>query len=118
MHAILQKISASSGDKDDAIQFRIEKEDVGSSLLSIRKGQNVMVKASALQTSLKADKDGVIIESEEVEFESSTISISLCVLEDGIIATVTIGVSDREIANKILQKGLRGQIVELKFLAF
>lgn len=116
MIATLQKILAASFDKKDQLQFRVEKEHVDADLLEIRRGQICRVKMEGIQGTLVDQTTGEVKASNEwVEFESESISIALAVLQDGMIATITISVEDKLIIERVLNTGLRGQQVELIF---
>lgn len=116
MIAKLQKILANPFDKLDQVQFRIEDDEVNDELLKIRKGQKCRIKITGKQTSLVDKETGEIKPSEDsIEFAAGAISISITVLEDGMIATVTVCLEDKDIVKKVLDSGLRGQNVELLF---
>ena len=116
MKAVLQKINAEKLDKSDSLQFRVEGEEVDEELLEIRRGDKVKIKAEGLQTSMKkVDEDGVVIDSDFIEFESATVSISIAVGEKDLIATITVGCEDKDIAKQALNKNLRGVYVNLSF---
>lgn len=116
MIATLQKILAASFDKKDQLQFRVEKEHVDADILEIRRGQVCRVKMEGVQGTLVDQTTGEVKASNEwVEFESESISISLAVLQDGLIATITVSVEDNQVVERVLNSGLRGQQIELIF---
>ncbi len=123
MKATLEKLLLTSFKKDDQIQLRVDKEHVGAELLKIRRGKTCLVKIENQQSEMTishTDKETgeiseVTIENAEVEFVSDSISISLAILEDGIIATITITIPNKQIIEKLLEKGFRGRGVTVDF---
>lgn len=116
MIAKLQKILANPFDKLDQVQFRIEPEEIGDDLLEIRKGQKCKIKVTGLQASMVDQKTSEVkVTNDWIEFPADSISISLAVLEDGMIATVTVSLEDKGIVKDILDSGLRGQNCEVIF---
>lgn len=112
MKATLQKLSANTSDKNNSVQFRVDKDESLKDLLKLRRGQNVTVEAESNQSSIS--KKGKA-EFKSVAFVTDTISVSICILEDGQIATITFSVEDKTLIEKVIDSGLRGQRVELNF---
>ena len=116
MIATLQKIVAAGIDKDDQVQFRVDKEHVDENILIIRRGDLCRVKLEGIQGTLVDKTTGEVTTTNDwVEFETDSISIALAVLQDGMIATITCTVGDKLVIERILNSGLRGQQIELVF---
>lgn len=117
MLATLQKILAAPFDKLDQVQFRVEHaEQFVDDLMEIRKGQKCKIKVAGLQASMVDKTTGEVkVSHDSIEFPSSNISISIAVLEDGLIATITVSLEEKEIVKNILDSGIRGQGVEVTF---
>lgn len=117
MKAIIEKIKLNSLDTDDQIQFRIEKDDLTHEVLNIRRGNRCNVKLLGLQRSLIDEDTGEVKNNSPlVSFVSDSISISLCVLENGMIAVITVSIPDKKVCPEIVGKDLKGRGVEVEFL--
>ena len=106
MKATLQKLAANSDDKKDSIQFRIEEDDVeasGPEILAMRRYDRVKVRFQSHQASIGAAG----VEFATLEFQSVATSLSMCVTETGIIATITFSTEDPDVFANVIGKGLR-----------
>ena len=113
--ATLQKLSANAGDKQDSIQFRVEENEVeahGDVILSMRRYDRVKVRLHSDQGQLT--QEGTV-DFPSLEFQSTATSISLCVTETGVLATITFSTEDRKIFDECVRKGLRNRLVTLQF---
>lgn len=115
MKARLQKMAANSADKSDSIQFRVEADEVekhGKTILGMRRYDHVKVKCVAEQSAIGEDGNGGF---PSLEFQSIATSLSMCVTEDGIIATITFSIDEPSLFQEVISRGLRNQIVEIAF---
>ena len=124
MKAKLQKLSANK-DSKDSIQFQIREEEVENcrdEIMDLRRYDYVTVKYEAKQSTM-----GVEVELDDsqkynlktffptLKFQSINTSISLCVTEKGIIATLTFSFDDPKVFDHVINNKLRNQFVTLKF---
>lgn len=113
--ARLQKMAANSGDTKDSIQFRVEEDEVdrnGHAILNMRRYDKVSVRFSPEQ--LMIGEDGTA-ERATIEFQTVATSLSLCVTDTGIIATITFSTEDPRVFAEVIEKSLRNQVVTLEF---
>lgn len=115
LQATLQKLSANAGDKQDSIQFRVEEDEVqrnGDLIIAMRRYDLVKVRLASDQGQLT---DAGAIDFPRLEFQSTNTSISLCVGQDGVLATITFSTEDRTIFDECIKKNLRNKLVTLEF---
>jgi hypothetical protein len=139
MKVKLQKFTAPSGESLDTVQLRIEEsemEENGTRLLEMRRYDMVTITLENQQSSIpgfqdlipagleslsikkEGGKETVIAQKpvfERIIFQAISTSISLCVTETGIIATVTFAVENKKVIPEIVVKNLRDQFVTLEF---
>lgn len=105
MRAKLQKTSMNN-DGAYFVQFRVEPDEVGKNgeeLLAMRRYDLVDVVSEERQSSV--GNEGTI-EFKKLSFQSTNTSISLCVLESGILATITLSFEDPKVIETIVKDGL------------
>lgn len=116
MRAKLQKLSANK-DSQDSIQFQLREEEVeeyGEEILALRRYDYVSVSCESEQSSV--DDDGVI-GFPTFKFQATNTSISLCVTEKGIIATITFSFEEGKVFEEVIKNKLRNRTVTLYFEA-
>lgn len=113
MRAKLQKLSANK-DQKDSIQFQMKEDDVDDykeQIMALRRYDNVTVKAEGEQSQIGEKGAGF----PTFKFKSINTSISLCVTEKGIIATLTFSFEDPNVFDAVINNKLRDQWVRLEF---
>lgn len=112
MKAIIQKVSAQNKDAKKSVQLRIEQDQVESKLLNIIKGDKIVIYVEDSQSSINQETGE--LENSKIEIPTDTISISIAVLEDGQIWTVTATFSGDQFV-ELVEKGLVGKICLVEF---
>lgn len=114
MKAKLQKLAANK-DTKDSIQFQLNEElteEFGEDILTLRRYDFVEVTGEGNQSVI--DGNGVI-DFPKFQFQSINTSISLCVTEKGIIATLTFSFEDPLVFDNVIKNKLRNKLVSLSF---
>jgi len=133
MKAKLQKLAANK-DRQDSLQFQLNKDQV-EELMELRRYDNVFVEYESDQSTMligatEEDHDMDQVGAERIDemkdeaagvifpklrFQSTNTSMSVCVLEDGWIVTITISFEDPKVLDHVISHKLRDKMVTLKF---
>ena len=108
-------MTAASTDKQDSIQFRIKADEMekhGEEILKMRRYDKIHVQLDSPQSKITDEGE---VKFDSLNFQSTSTSISICILEDGLIATVTFSTEDPHVFEEIVKNHLRNTIVELTF---